>query len=51
MALETTIIQEKLTQKFGDKVLDFGMSKDIFSFETNPYSLHEVIRTLKEDED
>ena len=51
MALETAIIQEKLTQKFGDKVLDFGMSKDIFSFETNPYALHEVIRTLKEDEE
>ena len=51
MALETTIIQEKLTQKFGDKVLDFAMSKDVFSFETNPYSLYEVIRTLKEDED
>ena len=51
MALETTIIQEKLTQKFGDKVLDFGMSKDIFSFEVNPYALHEVIRMLKEDED
>lgn len=51
MALETTIIEEKLTQKFGDKVLDFAMSKDIFSFETTPYALHEVIRTLKEDED
>jgi NADH-quinone oxidoreductase subunit C len=51
MALETTIIQEKLTQKFGDKVLDFNMSKDIFSFETTPYALHEVIRTLKEDDD
>ena len=51
MALETTIIQEKLTQKFGDKVLDFQMSKDIFSFEVNPYALYEVIRMLKEDED
>jgi NADH-quinone oxidoreductase subunit C len=51
MALETTIIEEKLTQKFGDKVLDFATSKDIFSFETTPYALHEVIRTLKEDED
>jgi NADH-quinone oxidoreductase subunit C len=51
MAIETTIIEEKLTQKFGDKVLDFQMSKDIFSFEVTPYALHEVIRTLKEDED
>ena len=51
MALETTIIEEKLTQKFGDKVLDFQMSKDIFSFEVTPHTLHDVIRTLKEDED
>jgi NADH-quinone oxidoreductase subunit C len=51
MALETSIIKEKLTQKFGDNVLDFSMSKDIFSFETTPHALHEVIRALKEDED
>ena len=51
MALETTIIQEKLTQKFGDKVLDFQMSKDIFSFEATPETIHEVIRALKEDEE
>jgi NADH-quinone oxidoreductase subunit C len=51
MALETSIIQEKLTQKFGDKVHDFGMSKDVFSFEVNSYALHEVIRILKQDED
>jgi len=51
MAIETSIIQEKLTQKFGDKVLDFAMSKDIFSFEVTPSELHEVIRTLKDDEE
>ncbi len=51
MAIETSLIKEKLTQKFGDKVLDFAMSKDIFSFEVTPYALHEVIRTLKEDEE
>ena len=51
MAIETSIIQEKLIQKFGEKVLDFAMSKDIFSFEVTPSELHEVIRTLKDDEE
>ena len=51
MALETTTIQEKLTSKFGDKVLNFHMSRDIFSFEATPDSIHEVIRTLKVEED
>jgi NADH-quinone oxidoreductase subunit C len=51
MALETTIIQEKLTQKFGEKVLDFCMSKDIFTFEVVPSKLHELIQTLRDDEE
>ena len=51
MALETTIIQEKLTQKFGEKVLDFCMSKDIFSFEVVPSKLHELIQTFRDDEE
>ena len=51
MALETNIIQEKLTQKFGEKVLDFCMSKDIFSFEVVPSKLHELIQTLRDDEE
>jgi NADH-quinone oxidoreductase subunit C len=50
MALETTHIQEKLSQKFGNNVLNFGMKRDIFSFEANADNLHEVIKTLKEDE-
>jgi NADH-quinone oxidoreductase subunit C len=51
MSLETTTIQEKLTSKFGDKVLNFHMSRDIFSFEATPNAIHEVIRTLKVEED
>jgi NADH-quinone oxidoreductase subunit C len=51
MALETANIQEKLTQKFGNKVLNFAMSRDIFSFEATPDAIHEVIRTLKVNED
>jgi NADH-quinone oxidoreductase subunit C len=50
MALETTHIQEKLSQKFGNNVLNFGMKRDIFSFEATADNLHEVIKTLKEDE-
>lgn len=50
MALETTFIQEKMTQKFGNSVLNFEMKRDIFSFEATPESIHEVIKTLKEDE-
>ncbi len=51
MALETTYIQEKLTQRFGNKVLNFKMSRDVFSFEATPDAIHEVIRTLKVEED
>lgn len=51
MALETANIQEKLTQLFGAKVLNFGMNRDIFSFEATPEAIHEVIRTLKVEED
>ncbi|WP_298116520.1 NADH-quinone oxidoreductase subunit C [Flavobacterium sp.] len=50
MALETAYIQEKLTQKFGNNVLNFEMSKDIFSFEAAPNLIREVIRFLKEEE-
>jgi NADH-quinone oxidoreductase subunit C len=51
MALETNTIQEKLIKIFGDKVLNFHMSRDIFSFEATPDAIHEVIRTLKVEKD
>lgn len=51
MALETTNIQEKLTQKFGGSVFAFGMQKDIFTFEASPENIHEVVKFLKEDEE
>jgi len=50
MALETTYIQENLTKKFGNNVLNFGMKRDVFSFEATSQTVHEVIQTLKEDE-
>ncbi len=51
MALETATIQEKLSQKFGTNVLNFEMSRDIFSFEATSNTVHEVIQFLKEQED
>jgi NADH-quinone oxidoreductase subunit C len=33
MALENTVIQDKLTAAFGENVLHFKQEKDMFSFE------------------
>ncbi|PHK17422.1 NADH dehydrogenase, partial [Nostoc linckia z15] len=49
MALETSVIQEKLTAKFGDIVTGFITIKDIFSFEVASDSMADVMRYLKED--
>ncbi len=51
MAIETALIQEKTEQKFANKVSNFGMQKDIFSFEVTSDSIREVILFLKEEED
>jgi NADH-quinone oxidoreductase subunit C len=51
MALETTHIQDRVTQKFGGNVFDFGMQRDIFTFEVHPENLHDLIKFLKEDEE
>ncbi|WP_395053458.1 NADH-quinone oxidoreductase subunit C [Flavobacterium sp.] len=51
MALETTNIQEKVTQEFGDKAFAFTMQKDIFTFEVYPNSIREVITFIKENQD
>ena len=51
MALETTNIHEKITQKFGTNVLDFQTQQGIFSFEATSDVIHDVIRFLKEDAD
>lgn len=49
MALETSVIQDKLTAKFGDVVTGFITIKDIFSFEVASESMTDVMRFLKED--
>ena len=51
MAIETALIQEKIVQKFANKASNFGMQKDIFSFEITSDSIREVILFLKEEED
>ena len=51
MALETSNIQEKLTQQFGENVFAFTMLKDIFTLEVNANSIREVITFLKENKE
>ena len=51
MALDIQNIQEKVSQKFGNNVLDFKLQKDIFSFEVLPNSIHNVLQFLKEKEE
>ncbi|WP_294822828.1 NADH-quinone oxidoreductase subunit C [uncultured Flavobacterium sp.] len=49
MALETSVIQDKLTDKFGDKVTGFIQQNDILSFEVASESMTEVMGFLKDD--
>lgn len=49
MALETSVIQDKLTDKFGDKVTGFITIKDMFSFEVASDAMSEVMGYLKND--
>ena len=49
MALETSVIEEKLTGKFGSDVGGFIQIKDIFSFEIAESVSNDIIRFLKED--
>jgi len=51
MAIETALIQELLEQKFANKVVNFEMQKDVFSFEVTTESVRDVILFLKEEED
>lgn len=49
MALETSVIQDKLTDKFGEKVTGFITIKDMFSFEVASDAMSEVMGYLKND--
>lgn len=50
MALETTIIEKELSDKFSAEVLNFRMERDIFTFEATPKVIKEVISFMKESE-
>lgn len=49
MALETSVIQEKLSGRFGDKVANFLNQHDVLAFEAASDSANELVRFLKED--
>ena len=51
MALETSVIQDKLTNKFGDNITGFNQIKDIFTFEVAAANINDVMRFLKEDQE
>jgi NADH-quinone oxidoreductase subunit C len=50
MALDTTVIQDKLVATFGNDVFHFDSGKDIFTFEISADKLTSVILFLKNDE-
>lgn len=50
MALEHTLIQEKITAVFGDKVGGFQEPYGLLSFETEADSIVDVVSFLKNDE-
>ena len=49
MALETSVIQNKLIENFGLKVADFFQQHDIFTFEVASDSIVEVMKFLRDD--
>ncbi|MFV0418117.1 MAG: NADH-quinone oxidoreductase subunit C [Dysgonomonas sp.] len=50
MALETTVIENKISEKFGSEVTGFRMERDILTFEANAAVIKNVIRFMKEDD-
>lgn len=49
MALETSVIQTKLVDKFDAIVTDFVQQHDIFAFEVDSASIIEVMQFLRDD--
>lgn len=49
MSLETTHIQDKLVETFGENVLHFSQEKDMFSFEVASDKITAVVLFLKND--
>jgi NADH-quinone oxidoreductase subunit C len=51
MALENTLIQDKLTETFDTSVFNFQQERDIFSLETTTEKITSLILFLKNDSD
>ena len=51
MALENTLIQDKLTETFDTSVFNFQQERDIFSFEASAEKITALILFLKNDSD
>ena len=51
MALENTLIQDKLTETFDSSVFNFQQERDIFSIETTADKITALILFLKNDSD
>ena len=49
MSIETTQIQDKLLETFGESVFHFNQEKDIFSFEVAADKITAVVLFLKND--
>ena len=49
MSLETTAIQDKLVETFGESVFHFNQEKDVFSFEVAADKITAIVLFLKND--
>lgn len=50
MALETAVIQDKLSSAFGNDVFNFDPAKDMFTFEVSADKVTAILLFLKNDE-
>lgn len=50
MALETSVIEKMLSEKFGENVGNFQMIHDILTFESSSAAIKELVRYMKDDE-
>jgi NADH-quinone oxidoreductase subunit C len=49
MSLESTEIQDRLVETFGESVFDFNHEKDVFSFEVSADKITAIVLFLKND--
>lgn len=51
MAIDTVIIQNKVTDVFGSSVSNFRTQRDIFCFDVDSQKAHDLVKFLKDDAD